>query len=270
VTLTPVTATVGPYETLYVKNLTDDEQKILTVLYEQLVAKTRRNMLRASYYDGKRAIMQVGSVIPPQYYRLGIVLGWSAKAVDILARRCNLDGFVWPDGDLDSLGFREIWDGNHLGTEVSSALISSLIHGTSFLVNTQGDEEFDEAPGLIHVKDALSSTGLWNPRTRRLDAFLSISSRDDKGRPTGFALYLHNVTIIARQNDGACRPNHSSTSRGWVARSGRPVFRGRSCRSTTRRSARSSAWRATPTSTRSPKCGCWVPTRRCSATPTAP
>jgi hypothetical protein len=69
------------------------------------------------------------------------VLGWSAKAVDILARRCNLDGFVWPDGDLDSLGGSEVWDdSNYLGSEVSSALISSLIHGVSFLVNTKGDE----------------------------------------------------------------------------------------------------------------------------------
>ena len=201
-TITPPVEVVQPYETLTVPSLSDDEQVTLNRLHKQLVDRTRRNILRASYYDGKRAIRQVGSVIPPQYYRLGIVLGWSAKAVDILARRCNLDGFVWPDGDLESLGFREAWDGNHLGTEVSSALISSLIHGTSFLVNTQGDEEFDEAPGLIHVKDALSSTGIWNPRTRRLDSFLSISKRDDHGHPTAFALYLRDLTIIARRDPG--------------------------------------------------------------------
>jgi hypothetical protein len=94
----------------------------------------------------------------------GIVLGWSAKAVDILARRCNLDTFIWPDGDLDSIGFRETYDGNHLGTEISSALISSLIHGTSFLVNTLGDESEGEPLGLIHVKDAMNATGDWNPR----------------------------------------------------------------------------------------------------------
>ena len=82
----------------------DDEFRTLNSLLEQLDAKQPRNLLRASYYDGKRAIRQVGTIIPPQYYRLGIVLGWSAKAVDILARRCNLDTFVWPGGDLGSLG----------------------------------------------------------------------------------------------------------------------------------------------------------------------
>jgi hypothetical protein len=159
--------------------------------------------LRASYYDGKRALRQVGSVIPPQYYKLGIVLGWSAKAVDILARRCNLDAFVWPDGSLTDLGFDEVWDGNHLGSEVSSALISSLIHGTSFLVNTLGDESLGEPRGLIHVKDAASATGKWNPRTRRLESFLSITSRDREGYPLAFTLYLDGLTITAQREEGS-------------------------------------------------------------------
>lgn len=188
-----------PPKNLVVDGLSDDEQATLSLLWKQLADKTPRNLLRASYYDGKRALRHVGTVIPPQYYRLGIVLGWSAKACDILARRCNCDGFVWPDGDLDSLGFREVWDGNHLGSEISSALISSLIHGTSFLLNTQGLE--DETAGLIHVKSALNSTGDWNPRRRRLDSFLSISARDDHGQPTRFALYLENLTIIAERNE---------------------------------------------------------------------
>ena len=180
--------------------LSDDEQDVSVRLQKILAEKSRRNMLRASYYDGKRAIRQVGSVIPPQYYRLGIVLGWSAKSVDILARRCNLDGFVWPDGDLDDLGFRDIWDGNHLGTEISSAMISSLIHGTSFLVNTRGDESQGEPAGLIHVKDAMSATGEWNLRTRRLENLLSVSSRNDEGRPTAMTLYFDGVTVLAERD----------------------------------------------------------------------
>ena len=180
--------------------LSDDEQDVSVRLQKILAEKSRRNMLRASYYDGKRAIRQVGSVIPPQYYRLGIVLGWSAKSVDILARRCNLDGFVWPDGDLDDLGFRDTWDGNHLGTEISSAMISSLIHGTSFLVNTRGDESQGEPAGLIHVKDAMSATGEWNLRTRRLENLLSVSSRNDEGRPTAMTLYFDGVTVLAERD----------------------------------------------------------------------
>lgn len=189
------------FERITVPDLSPDEQATLDRLTEQLDAKKRRNVLRASYYDGKRAVSQIGTVIPPQYARLCIVLGWSAKAVDILARRCNLDGFVWPDGELDSVGFGDVWEANHLGSEVSSALISSLIHGVSFLVNTRGTG--DEPPALIHVKDAMNATGEWNARTRRLDNLLSVIDRDkEHGRPISFVLYLPNLTITAERDGG--------------------------------------------------------------------
>lgn len=187
-------------ETITVAGLTEDEQTELSLLQAQLNGKDPRNVLRASYYDGKRAIRQVGSVIPPQYFRLGIVLGWSAKAVDTLARRCNLDGFTWPDGDLGSLGFNEVADDNGLYAEVSGGLISSLIHGVSFLVTTQGGEGEPEA--LIHVKDAMNATGVWNRRLRRLDSLLSITDRDGDGKPTGLTLYLWNLTITAEKTGG--------------------------------------------------------------------
>lgn len=188
-------------ETLTVPGLTLDEQAILNALWKQLKDKTPRNVLRASYYDGKRAIRQVGSVIPPMYYRLGIVLGWSAKAVDTLARRCNLDGFVWPGGDLESLGVDELVDDNFLGAEVGAATISSLIHGVSFLITTRGDD--DEPRALIHAKDALNATGMWNRRTRRLDNLLSVNDRDKDGNPTSFALYLDGLTIVAEKDPTA-------------------------------------------------------------------
>ncbi len=183
-------------------DLADDEGRTLNRLLEELNDRQSRNLLRASYYDGKRAIRQVGTVIPPQYYKLAIALGWTGKAVDALGRRCNLDGLVWADGDLDSIGFREVWNGNRLRTEISSAVNSSLIHGVSFLVNTRGDTSKGEAAGLIHVKDATSATGDWNPRTRGLDNLVSVTGRDDKGKVNGFALYLYNLTITGDKIDG--------------------------------------------------------------------
>lgn len=173
------------------------DQDTLDRLLDGLEAKTRRNLLRASYYDGKRAIRQVGTVIPPQYYRLGIVLGWSAKAVDILARRCNLDGFVWPDGSLDDLGYRDLAEANLLDAEVHSALVSSLIHGVSYLVTTAGEPGEPEA--LVHAKSALDAYGEWNNRTKSLDNLLSITGRDDQG-PTGLVLYLPGRTVIAEKD----------------------------------------------------------------------
>ena len=201
--------------TITLPDLDVEQNGTLVRLQEQLRQKASRNLLRASYYDGKRAIRQVGTVIPPQYYRLGIVLGWSAKAVDILARRCNLDGFTWPDGDLDSLGMSEVWNQNHLGSEVSSGLVSSLIHATSFVVTTKGGD--GEPPVLIHFKDAMSATGEWDNRARRLKNLLSVTSRDEQGDLTGFVLYLPNLTVTATREGGKWKSDKSEHTWGVPA-----------------------------------------------------
>jgi len=200
--------------------VSDDEDRTLNMLLEQLDAKASRNLLRASYYDGKRAIHQVGSVIPPHYYRLGITLGWSAKAVDMLARRCNIDRFVWPDGDLGSLGFGEFEDGNHLISRIKSGLVSSLTHGVSLLINTRGDESVEEPLSLLHVKDARSATGEWNTRRGAMDNLLSITNRDGDGKVCGLALCLDGVTITADKDGSGWSVERRSTrgeslSRPW-------------------------------------------------------
>jgi hypothetical protein len=188
-------------ERIVLPDVSDDDNAALGLLLEQLSQKTQRNLLRDSYYDGKRAIRQVGTVIPPHYYRLGIVLGWSAKSVDALARRCNLDGMVWPDGDLADLGLPDVWEANNLRSEIDQAIVSTLIHSVSFAVTTQGDT--GEPAGLLHFKDGNNATGEWDPRARRLKNLLSITGRDDRGQPTSLALYLDGRTVVAEKEDGA-------------------------------------------------------------------
>lgn len=190
----------GLQQVIRLPGVSDDEHRTLNLLLEQLRKKYPRNRMRAAYYDMRQAVKLVGSVIPPQYWRCGIVLGWSGKAVDILARRCNLDGFVWPDGDLASLGYQEAWEDNRLGSEVNQGLISSLIHATAFVINTRGDG--DEPDALIHFKSAMDATGEWNARARRLDSLLSITDRNDQGEATGLALYLDGLTITGTRVDG--------------------------------------------------------------------
>lgn len=194
--------------------VSDADNATLASLLKQLEAKQPRNLLRASYYDGKRAIHQVGTVIPPMYYRLGLVLGWSAKAVDVLSRRANVCGVSWAGGDLGSLGYDEIERGNNLLAELSAGATSAMIHATAFLVSTTG--EGDEPAGLLHVRDAMSATGLWNPRTRRLDNLLSVTERDQSGEITGLVLYLDGQTIEARR-DGKWSVEKSDHSYGVPA-----------------------------------------------------
>lgn len=188
-------------ESLRVPGLTEDEIVTVNSLAKTLKDRSRRNKMRSDLYDGKNAIRQVGSVIPPQYYRIGLALGWAAKGVDGLARRCNLDRFVWTGGDLGSLGMQELIDSNYLMSELAQARTDSLIHGTSFLITTKGDTDKGEPPVLVHSRDALNATGEWNKRTRRLDNLLSVTSREGT-RITGFVLYLAGETINADLEDG--------------------------------------------------------------------
>lgn len=184
-------------EQIRVLGLSDDEHVTLNLLVEQLRLKSRRNLERSSFYDGKKAVKQVGSVIPTQYMNIGLALGWAAKGVDGLARRCNIDRFVWTGGDIDSLGMAELEESNFLLSELSQARTDSLLHGVSYLVTTRGVE--GEPSALVHGKSALDATGEWNTRRRALDSLLSVTSRKDDDI-TGFVLYLPGETISAEKD----------------------------------------------------------------------
>jgi len=186
------------FKAINVTGLSDDENALANLLLDQLDKRSSRNILRASYYDGKRAVRQISAVVPPQYRQLGLILGWSAKAVDALARRCVIDGFEWADGSLDLLGMDGFAEDNMLLSELATARGKSLIHGVSFLVNTTGME--GEPKSLLHTKDALNATGEWNSRTRRMDNLLSITSRRDD-QATSFVLYLDGLTIQVEKGD---------------------------------------------------------------------
>ena len=192
------------FEKLSVPGLSDVESDTLNRCLEGLENKNPRNLLRSSYYDGKRVAKLVGTVIPPQYQNIGLALGWAAKGVDGLARRCNLEKFIWADGDLDGIGIKTLQESNFLLSEVSQARTDSLLHGVSYLITTKGEPDKGEPAALVHAKDALNAYGEWNSRRRALDNLLSITARDDN-KVTGFVLYLNNLTI-----------NADKTPRGWT------------------------------------------------------
>lgn len=198
------------YEKVTVPDMDESENDTLNRLLKELSDREPRNLLRSSYYDGKRRARHVSAIVPPMYQRVAMVLGWSAKAVDALARRCTLDGFDWPDGDLGSLGSGEVYEDNFLTAEINSAVVSSLIHGPAFLINTTGGD--GEPDSLIHVRDARHATGTWNARRRSLDDLLSVQEWDDDGRAKDLALYLDGVTWILKRDGGnwtAGRSDHS-------------------------------------------------------------
>lgn len=189
-------------ETITIDDLEADEQDTLTGLLKKLEDKAPRNLLRSAYYDGKNAVRDLGISMPPSFRRVAVVLGWSAKAVDVLNRRCHLDGFVVPGGSVEDLGLPDLWRDNYLDTEAPQAGVSSLIHASAFLIATQGDEEAGEPKALVTAKDAMTGTGSWDRRRRCLKNFLSIIDTDKDGKPTSMVLYLPDLNVTMRKGDG--------------------------------------------------------------------
>lgn len=183
-----------------IPGLSDDDQQALSALHKQLAGKQARNQTRANYYDAKQAIRYISPTMPAVFQQLATVLGWPAKAVDLLANRCVLDEFVAPGLDVGSLGVAELWDDNQMPAESSQATTSALIHAVAWLIATKGAE--GEPAALITARDALSGTGMWNRRTRRLDSFLSVIERNDEGQPVDLALYFPDRIVEARKSDG--------------------------------------------------------------------
>ena len=197
---TPTPVAPRTTEAPRIRLLTTDEQRTVNTLVAQLVAKAPRNRLRSGFYDMKNAVRDLGISTPPSMQQVNHVLGWSAKAVDILNRRCPLDGFVMPTNRSDDdFGVGQIWTDNYLDVEASQAGLSSLIHATAFLIAHQGDPDDDEPAVVITAKDAMSGTGEWSAKKRKLTSFLSVIETDGENQLTHFVLYLPNVNVICRR-----------------------------------------------------------------------
>lgn len=181
-------------------DLSDDENDTLKHLLKVLDDKAMFNQLVDRLYDAEERLRRMyGGVVPEQFYHLGLALGWAQKAVDGLGRRCNLDGLTWADGDLAALGVDQLWEDNRLASEVDQGLTSSLIHATSFVVASRGEE--GEPDALVHFADASDATGDWNTRRRGLENMVWVHDRDDGG-PTALTLYLEGRTVTAKLEDG--------------------------------------------------------------------
>lgn len=189
---------------LNILDLTHDEQKALDGLMAQWSAKRVRNAIRAGFYDMTTSTRSlINSEAPAAVKNRAYVLGWSALAVDKLNRRCNIDGFYDERHDLADLGLPELVRTNRLHSEISQAGQASLKHAVSWLITTQGDTGAGEPAVLMMARDALSGTGIWDRRMRRLRSFLSITDTDDQGDVTGFVMYLPGLNVTCTKRAGA-------------------------------------------------------------------
>ena len=202
---------------------TETELALISKMQNQLAAKRARNRVRQNYYDQKIGLKDLGISIPPQLKTIGSVLGWPAKTVDVLADRLKFEGFVAPGEEDDPFDLNDLVDANDFKEAFAQTVSSALIHSCAFLTITQGDTTAGEPEILWLPKSAHWATGIWDQRTRRLAAGLSITQVDtnDLGEinPSEFVVYLPNKTVTVRRS-----PTDEYTAETVPNPTGRPLM----------------------------------------------
>ncbi len=158
-----------------------DDLPVFNRVLRVLGARRRRNMLRRRYYDGEERIRNIGIAIPPDLEDLMPVVGWPAKAVNVLSTRLNIEGFAVPDAARSDEEVRQIFDLNHMEVGARQAHTAALRDGCAFIAVTVGDTGAGEPPAVIATYTATDASGTWNQRRHALDSALTVDVRNEFG-----------------------------------------------------------------------------------------
>lgn len=156
-----------------------DELQLLRKLIAQYNSLQHRNRLRTLYLEGERSLRragQLGMALPPQLGKLETVLGWPAKAVEVLDNRLDLQGFVTAgQAEVDDT-VEQIARENDLYNEARLAHTAAMTHGCAFITVFGGDELVGEPEVVITTRSAEEATCLWSQRSRRVVAGMTINA----------------------------------------------------------------------------------------------
>jgi len=166
-----------------------NEINLINGLLKDLQEYRMKNAKKERYYEGKNRLQNLGIAIPDKLSGMKTAVGWAGTAVDVLNERINLDGFSAPD----NLDVASIFNANNLDLEASLGHLDSLVYGISYIVIGSGDKTLGEPNPLITIESPNSMVGMYNTRTRRLDAALKVIHHKDE--PSYGTLYLPNETI---------------------------------------------------------------------------
>lgn len=180
--------------------LSDDEQRQIRRLTDQLDTHRRSNVIKNCYYEARQSIQNIGIAIPQEVVsKVRPVVGWASTVVDVLEER--LDWYGWAGARGDSLGLDEIYNDNTLDVESGLGHLDSLIYGVSFIRVHSGND--GEPHPLVSVSSPLDTTGIWDRRTRRLRAALTVTDVDKDGNADQIVLDQIGETTTLERLRGA-------------------------------------------------------------------
>ena len=173
-------------------------------LIEKLKSFSTNHILLEGYYEGDRITPTLGIAAPHTIPELmSVVMGWPATAVDVLEER--IDFQQWDDGG--KYGLDEVYDENFLETEGSLNHLDSLMYGCGFVHVSAGAD--DEPDVLVTVESPRNTTGVWDPRKRRLTYAIQLT-QDEDGEDNALVVYEESRTVYYRR---------ASVNGGWVEES---------------------------------------------------
>lgn len=172
--------------------LQEGEKLLVDRMLASLSKRQVHNGRRGSYYEGKFIPPYVTAGLPEYARNLKLVVGWPKIVVDVLEERLDVTG--WTSPDLEGV-FRE----NAVPVEASKVHTESFVYGMSFMSVTAGGDGEPEV--LIRGHSPTTTTGVFNYRTRRLDAAITRQVGED-GEVTDVDLWLPDEIVTISRGSG--------------------------------------------------------------------
>lgn len=165
-----------------------DKTQGLNYLQKKLEKHRPRALARNKQYCMKKQSQAIGFTIPPavrQQYKS--VLGWCAKAVDVVA-----DRLIFREFADDYFEINEIFQLNNPDTFFDSAILGALTVSCSFVYISIDSVGYPR----LQVIDGSNATGIIDPITGLLKSGYAVLERDEYGKPKREAYFLPKETTV--------------------------------------------------------------------------
>lgn len=187
-------------------NLTEEDADRLFRLVTVLHQKRAKNRLRRDFYHMHVNVQNIGIALSCEMLdKIRVACSWPAKAVDVLAQRSILDGFVFESGAEDEHMQRILLD-NRMAQKYPMAAVSEGI--CSGMMWTLSRGKVGRSNVRIKTHSFETSAGIWDGNEERLECGMAVISNRDFtpwDAQLGFApdvinLYTPDATVVLRRS----------------------------------------------------------------------
>lgn len=187
------------------KGLAPEDRKTVQSLVKVWQQKLKRNEIRHAYYTMHAKPKELGIAVPPQLRDLEQVVGWSAKAVDMLANRSQFEGFVTAEEAVANALSSVVAD-NRLKRAYRKGCKSQLELCCSFITVT---DDGNKKP-VIRLYPAMAASAIWDYAANAIKAGLVIvdySKVNNTQSPSWVDVFTQDAVITIKATD----------TQGWIA-----------------------------------------------------